>query len=63
VNCGKTGHKIAACSSSAWCSICAQRRRKADHRAGSEVCPPVPPRRTTTGVRSKEVSHPAGAVL
>nr|XP_012218590.1 PREDICTED: uncharacterized protein LOC105669940 [Linepithema humile] len=43
MNCGEGGHRLAQCRKPAHCPVCALKGEKANHRAGSESCPPIPP--------------------
>ncbi|XP_011706373.1 PREDICTED: uncharacterized protein LOC105461569 [Wasmannia auropunctata] len=44
-NCGEDGHLARDCGRPSSCPICKEAGRRYDHRAGSDVCPPCPPRR------------------
>ncbi|XP_011688454.1 PREDICTED: uncharacterized protein LOC105450359 [Wasmannia auropunctata] len=43
-NCGAEGHNARNCGRPPDCPICREQGRKHDHRAGSDACPPCPPR-------------------
>ncbi|XP_011706850.1 PREDICTED: uncharacterized protein LOC105462026 [Wasmannia auropunctata] len=48
-NCGEPGHTMRECGGPPRCPLCKEKGLRYDHRAGSEVCPPCPPRRTQSG--------------
>ncbi|XP_011701454.1 PREDICTED: uncharacterized protein LOC105458086 [Wasmannia auropunctata] len=48
-NCGEPGHTARDCGRPPCCPICKEKGLRHDHRAGSEVCPPCPPRRDQRG--------------
>ncbi|XP_067215690.1 serine/arginine repetitive matrix protein 1-like [Linepithema humile] len=54
INCGEEGHRLAQCRKPAHCPVCAQKGEKANHRAGSESCPPIEPRKRTPAPPRKE---------
>ncbi|XP_011687085.1 PREDICTED: cellular nucleic acid-binding protein-like [Wasmannia auropunctata] len=48
-NCGADGHIARNCGRPPECPICKEQGRRHDHRAGSEACPPCPPRNLRGG--------------
>lgn len=61
--CGQEGHLVRRCALKAHCAPCASRGLPAAHRAGSGVCPPIPPVRTRAGWRRRGSASYAEAVL
>ncbi|XP_011688247.1 PREDICTED: uncharacterized protein LOC105450199 [Wasmannia auropunctata] len=51
-NCGENGHIARNCGKPPECPICKGQGRRHDHRAGSEACPPCPPRNLRGGSQS-----------
>ncbi|XP_067213178.1 collagen alpha-1(I) chain-like [Linepithema humile] len=60
--CGEGGHRGANCVRPAHCPICATAGRKADHRAGSEKCTPIPPAPRAPPGRGNIAPPPGGGV-
>ncbi|XP_011706311.1 PREDICTED: uncharacterized protein LOC105461508 [Wasmannia auropunctata] len=44
-NCGESGHPMRDCGRAPNCPICKSKGMRHDHRAGSEFCPPCPPKK------------------
>jgi hypothetical protein len=51
--CGEIGHFAINCSNPIRCPVCVDVNREANHRAGSAVCRPIPPRRFSPGNRNQ----------
>jgi len=55
--CGQGGHQVRQCANSAYCALCALRGLPAEHRAGSDMCPPVAGRRGRARARMRSRGH------